>query len=117
MRLTCPVLMLTVAGAVLAAGPAGAEPKGVKYEVSAARDAGYRLKCRFPRTHMGNSVFNAIEFQHTGRRTGRIPADGGVRCTLSKLSGPGPVTLTLFKDGERKVTVSAPGETGHVQAW
>ncbi|NEX91832.1 hypothetical protein [Caulobacter sp. 17J65-9] len=115
MRL-CRGLMLAVAAA-LVAGPVGAEPKGVKYEVSAARDAAYSLKCRFPRTYMGNSAFNAIEFQHTGRRTGRIPAEGGVRCTLSKLSGPGPVTLTLFKDGERTVTVSAPGETGHVQAW
>jgi hypothetical protein len=111
------MLLPAFASVALAAGPVGAEPKGVNYEVSAARDAAYRLKCRFPRARISNSAFNAIEFQQTGRRTGRIPAEGGVRCTLSKVSGPGPVTLTLFKDGARKVTVSAPGETAHLQAW
>lgn len=106
--------LAALAGAALAAGAAAAKtpaPAGMPFKVTAAKDASYALKCKFPATKMPNgATSNSMAVKTKGPHAGTIPAKTGARCSLTKLAGAGPVTLTITKGGVRTVTAAAVGQ-------
>lgn len=101
------VAALAFAGSASATTPA--QP-GMPYKVTAAKDAAYTLKCKFPATKVNGVTSNSVTVNTKGPYAGTIPAKTGARCSLTKLAGAGPVTLTITKGGARTVTAAAVGQ-------
>ena len=109
------VFVCTLAGAaLLAAGAASANAPakpGMPYKVTAAKDAAYALKCKYPATRMPDgATSNSMAVNTKGPHAGTLPAKTGARCSLTKLAGAGPVTLTITKGGARTVTAATVGQ-------
>lgn len=108
------VFVAALAGAALAAAGAAsatapAKP-GMQYKVAAAKDAAYALKCKFPSTKVNGVASNSVTVKTKGPHAGTIPAQTGTRCSLTKLAGAGPVTLTITKGGAKSVTAANVGQ-------
>ncbi|MBS0296648.1 MAG: hypothetical protein JSR45_10070 [Proteobacteria bacterium] len=84
--------------------------EGVPYRVDAAQDAQYHVDCRYPGYKVQGEFVNTTAFDQKGPTSGILPTDRP-RCTIKKISGTGPVTLTLTKDGKVSTAVAAdPGQ-------
>jgi len=107
------VFVAALAGTALAAGAASANTPaktGMPFKVTAAKDAAYTLKCKFPATKVNGITSNSLAVNTKGPHAGTIPAPTGARCSLTKLAGAGPVVLTITKGGARTVTAATVGQ-------
>jgi hypothetical protein len=107
--------------ACLAAAPASEaqEPFGVglPLAVEALSDTRYRLHCRFRLVKVRNGVYlNTLIHEGVGPWRGRLPGQNG-RCTLTKVSGRGAVTLTIMKGSARRVAANKAGEAVKLQVF
>jgi len=83
--------------------------EGLPYRIEAAADAQYHVDCRYPGYKVQGEFVNTTAFDHKGPTSGVLPTDRP-RCTLKKLSGSGPVTLSITKDG--KVSTAVVNDAG-----
>lgn len=84
----------------------------LRFHIDAGRDTAWRMVCRFPSYKVQGSLINTNIFAHKGPAADTIPDQS--RCELRKLSGPGPVTLTVLKGGQRVAVVTQPGEVARL---
>lgn len=96
-------------GLILAATAASAQDgdtdayAGLHFHVAAPQGARWALECRFRPIQITINQYerrftNQLKYTGTGPRPGRLPGDNG-RCVLTKTGGPGPVGLSLVKNG------------------
>jgi hypothetical protein len=104
------IVLLAAAGLLLGACQKQDDTPGVPYTISADTQAEYSVDCRFPAYKILGSLVNTIQFQGKGPKTGKLATEHP-RCVLKKLTGPGPVTLTITS-GKKTFsgTVTASGE-------
>lgn len=88
--------------------------EGLPYRIEAAQDAQYHLDCRYPGYKVQGEFVNTTAFDHKGPTSGVLPTDRP-RCTLKKVSGSGPVTLSITKNGKVSTAqVAEPGQESKV---
>ena len=108
-----PVALLVLALALSAPAvsvPAAPANTGLEYSISADRGALYMLDCKFRAIRRyGRGLVNNYRVRDKGPTRGRLPSDNG-RCVITKLSGPGVVTLTVIKGKPHVVRAVQAGQ-------
>lgn len=115
------VLLLPMLALAACAEPPPAEPvantDGLPYRVAAEADAVYELRCRFRAVKIeGGNVANSLDLSGTGPQSGGFPSDNA-RCVLKQTAGPGPVVLTITKNGAHTATAAGPGASADLAVF
>ncbi len=110
-RLMSGLTCAAVATAALVAGAAtaqnrdafgGVDPEGgLHWHVAAPEGVSWSLQCRFRPVKIRGSLTNSYSRTGEGPLPGRLPSDNG-RCSLTRVSGAGPIGFALVKNGEAK---------------
>lgn len=104
----CAVLLAACGAEGGGAGPAAPDPEiegGLPVVIEADAATAWTVTCRFRPVKIDGGTFNSRTFEGTGPQTTGLPGQNG-RCTVTKTSGEGPVTLRLRPQDKPEVVVS-----------